>query len=216
MRELDEKTREAIAENVRTRRTVLGKSQRDLAGQAGLSEVSISNIENKTRSYIRPSTMRKLAMALGTTVPELYGVQEGDEGFLAASPSTSPEGLRWLDERAGWEHFRPPGAWIGEIADAGFDGLGEKAARLFEELGRGRRELKALRLEIEESGARSRHPDRKAWAKDLTDDLGRILEREHRVRKKTLEAVRDALVRQELDWLPEPRVFEIYEKVQAK
>ncbi len=215
MRVLEEKTREAIAENVRTRRTILGMSQKDLAGKAGLSGVSVSNIENKTRSYVRPSTMRKLAMALETTVPQLYGVEEGDEGFLAASPLTSPEAARWSSERADWEHYAEPAAWLKEVSHDGLDELGERAGRLISERARARRDLGQLRREIEQGGPRDGHPDRKDWARDLTRALERLLEREHRARMETLSAIEDAMIQRQVEHLPEPDVFEIYEEANA-
>ncbi len=213
MRELDERTREAVAENVRTRRTLLGMSQADLARASGLSGVSVSNIENRTRSYIRPSTMRKLAMALQTTVTALYGVEEGNEGPLAADPLTSPEAARWFSERAGWEHYAEPAVWLRGIADAGLDGLGDRAGRLFSERARARRDLVQLRREIEREGTRDGHQDRRDWARDLTREIERHLEREHQRRLKTLNAIEDAMITQQVEKLPEPQVFEIYEDV---
>ena len=215
VRVLDEKTREAVAENVRTRRTLLGMSQVDVAKAAGLSEVSVSNIENKTRSYIRPSTMRKLAMALETTVQRLYGVEEGNEGPLVADPLTSPEATRWFSDRAGWEHYAEPAVWLKGIADDGLDGLGERAGRLFAERGRARRDLLQLRREIEQEGAREGHQDRRDWARDLTRSLERHLEREHRRRLKTLNAIEDAMIAQQAEKLPEPEIFEIYDEANA-
>ncbi len=217
MRELDERTREAVAENVRTRRTLLGMSQADLSRASGLSEVSVSNIENRTRSYIRPSTMRKLAMALETTVTALYGVEEGNEGPLGGDPLTSPEATRWFSERAGWEHYAEPAVWLKDLteslAEGGLDILGERAGRLITERARARRDLQLLRREIEREGAREGHQDRRDWARDLTRALERHLEREHQKRVKTLEAIGDAMIAQQVEKLPEPQVFEIYEDV---
>lgn len=216
MRELDERTREAVAENVRTRRTLLGMSQADLARASGLSGVSVSNIENRTRSYIRPSTMRKLAMALQTTVTALYGVEEGNEGPLAADPLTSPEAVRWFSERGDWEHYAEPAAWLKDLAADGLDDLGERAGRLFAERGRARRDLRQLQSEIKKGGPSSERPDREAWAKDLTRALGRHLEQRHVVRMEILNAVEDAMIARQVEKLPEAEVFEIYEDVSAK
>jgi len=215
VRGLDEKVREAVADNVRTRRTLLGLSQEGLGEKAGMSAHGVWNIENQTRSYIRPSTMRKLAMALETTVADLYGVTEGAEGPLGADPLTSPEAGQWLSERRDWEHLTPAAVWIGAVADDGLDGLGARAGRLYAERARARRDLQQLRRKIEDEGPRDGHEDRRDWAGVLTDALRRVLEREHRVRVSTLDAVRDAMIEQEIERLPEPVVFEMYEEADA-
>jgi transcriptional regulator with XRE-family HTH domain len=215
VRELDEKVREAIAENVRTRRMLLGLSQEGLGEKAGMSGHGVWNIENRTRSYIRPSTMRKLAMALETTVPALYGVEEGSEGPLAADPLTSPEARLWSSERASWEHYQDPAAWLKAVAGDGLDDLGKRAGRLFAEQALARRDLQDLKREIQESGPRSGHPDRKAWAEDLTRALERHLVQAHRARMATLQAMQDAMITRQVEKLPEPVVFEIYEEANA-
>jgi transcriptional regulator with XRE-family HTH domain len=213
VRELDEKVREAIAENVRTRRTLLGLSQEGLGEKAGMSGHGVWNIENRTRSYIRPSTMR--TMALETTVPTLYGVEEGNEGPFGADPLTSPEAARWSSERRDWEHYQDKAVWLKAVAGDGLEDLGERAGRLFAERALARRDLQQLKREIQESGPRSGHPDRKAWAEDLTRDLERHLAREHRTRMATLKAMEDAMIARQVEKLPEPVVFEIYEEANA-
>jgi transcriptional regulator with XRE-family HTH domain len=206
---------EEVAERVKRRRTLLGLTQKELGVKAGLSELSVWMVENNKRERIRALTMRKLAGALETTVAELYGAEGELSDPLGEDPLQSPEGRSWSEERADWEHYLPPGAWIRSVADAGLDGLGEKDRRLFEERGRGRGELKTLRREIENAGPRSGHPDRRAWARDLEEALWSDLKARNRIRTHTLQAVRDALVDQELERLPEPKIFEIFEGVNA-
>ena len=204
-----------VAENVRRRRTLLGLSQADLAEKAGLSEFTIYMIEGHKRSYFRPSTMRKLARGLETTVADLYGAED-ELGPLAENPLQSPEGRRWSDERADWDLYAPPGAWIKSVADAGLDGLREKAARLFDERARARRELKTLGREIRSEGSRAGFQDRSAWAKELTEALRKDLEGRYRIRLATLETVEDVLIDQERERLPEPEVFAIFEGVNVE
>lgn len=204
-----------VAERVLRRRTLLGLTQKELGVKAGLSELSIWMIENGKRERLRALTVRKLAAALETTVAGLYGAEDELRGPLGEDQLQSPEGRSWSAERAGWEHYLPPGAWIKSVAVAGLDGLGDKDARLFEERGRARGELKELRREIENAGPRSGHPDRRAWARDLEEALWRDLKARNRIRTHTLQAVRDALVDQEVERLPEPEVFEIFEGVNA-
>lgn len=57
-------------------RTLKGLSLEDLAIRSGVSESNISRIENH-KQHPRPSTMRKLATALGVEVEELWSLPEG-------------------------------------------------------------------------------------------------------------------------------------------
>lgn len=49
-----------------------GWTQEDLSKKAGISRVSICNIERNGIDTIPVKTLRKLAKALDTTVPELF------------------------------------------------------------------------------------------------------------------------------------------------
>lgn len=204
-----------VAGRVKRRRDLLGLTQKELGAKAGLSEVSIWQIENRQRDRLRALTMRKLAAALETTVAGLVGAEEELAGPKGSGPLTSPEARRWSDERADWEHYLAPNDWIRSIADAGLDGLGEKDRRIFEERGRARRELKELRREIESAGSREGHQDRRAWARELTEAIRRDLNERTLLRSGILQDVRDALVDEERERLPEPRIFEIFERREA-
>jgi len=57
-------------------RLMHGLSLKDLAEKSGVSESNISRIENH-KQQPRPSTMRKLANALGVPVIDLWSVSEG-------------------------------------------------------------------------------------------------------------------------------------------
>jgi transcriptional regulator with XRE-family HTH domain len=50
-----------------------GLSQADLTAVTGVAEFTISEIESGKRANPRPSTLRKLAQALGVEVADLYG-----------------------------------------------------------------------------------------------------------------------------------------------
>ena len=74
-----------IGRRVREARQRAALSQADLAERAGLQEVTISRIENERYGPPRPSTIRKLAEALGvTTAWLLYGEDVEAEGKEAA------------------------------------------------------------------------------------------------------------------------------------
>ena len=62
-------------------RTLRGLSLLDLANLSGVTESTISRIENHKQEP-RPSSMRKLAKALDVTVAELWGEEE--PGKIAA------------------------------------------------------------------------------------------------------------------------------------
>lgn len=62
-------------------RTLKGMTLLDLAQASGVAEANISRIENH-KQQPRPSTMRRLAKALGVEVADLW--DENDEGKLAA------------------------------------------------------------------------------------------------------------------------------------
>jgi transcriptional regulator with XRE-family HTH domain len=57
-----------------------GLSQQDLAAKSGVTAANISRIETGETNQPRPSTLRKLAAALGVSVAELWEA----EGKLAA------------------------------------------------------------------------------------------------------------------------------------
>ena len=61
--------------NLRAWRERKALSQRDLARVAGISQFSISKIETGQQEP-RPSTIRKLAEALGVTLDELFHTPE--------------------------------------------------------------------------------------------------------------------------------------------
>jgi transcriptional regulator with XRE-family HTH domain len=62
-----------------------GLSQADLSAATGVAEFTISEIESGKRANPRPSTLRKLAQALGVEVADLYG--EADSPLAEAPPS---------------------------------------------------------------------------------------------------------------------------------
>jgi transcriptional regulator with XRE-family HTH domain len=62
-----------------------GLSQADLSAVTGVAEFTISEIESGKRANPRPSTLRKLAQALGVEVADLYG--ELDSPLGEAPPS---------------------------------------------------------------------------------------------------------------------------------
>ena len=63
-----------------------GLSQADLSAVTGVAEFTISEIESGKRANPRPSTLRKLAQALGVEVADLYG--EIDNPLGQAPPSS--------------------------------------------------------------------------------------------------------------------------------
>jgi transcriptional regulator with XRE-family HTH domain len=99
--------------DIRRRR---GFSQADLATEAGVSEFTISEIEAGKRENPRPSTLRKLAEALGVTVADLYG-----EPFDSPKGAAPPSLADWLEERCGHAYLALS---KGEIETL-FDNLGE-------------------------------------------------------------------------------------------
>lgn len=62
-------------------RTLRGMSLLDLAAASGVTESTISRVENGKQAP-RPSTMRKLAKALDVSIAELWG--EDEPGKIAA------------------------------------------------------------------------------------------------------------------------------------
>lgn len=64
---------EAIAKNIRVARARKGWSQIELADKSGLSEATISFIENGKQKLVRMSTLQKLAVALEMDIEELLG-----------------------------------------------------------------------------------------------------------------------------------------------
>lgn len=62
---------EAVARNVRIARAKVGISQIELAEKSGVSDTSVSFIENAKHKKVRMSTLVKLAEALGMETEEL-------------------------------------------------------------------------------------------------------------------------------------------------
>lgn len=76
-------------DELRRIRLLRGHSQEDLSRISRVSEFTISEIELGKRANPRPSTMRKLAQALGVEVADLYGE-------TVATPKVSaPLSLEW-------------------------------------------------------------------------------------------------------------------------
>lgn len=68
----------SVAERVKSARVRQGLSQEDLAHISGTGVMTISGIENG-RHRPRPSTLRKLANALGCRVQDLFPPVEGSD-----------------------------------------------------------------------------------------------------------------------------------------
>jgi transcriptional regulator with XRE-family HTH domain len=103
-----------------------GLSQVDLSKRSGVAQNTISDIETGRRDP-RPSTMRKLAKALGAKVEDFYPETSGPN-------ATAPPSLaEWLEERCGHAYLALPKVEFEEM----FDRLPEDA-----------RERRELALEV--------------------------------------------------------------------
>ena len=75
---------ETIGERVRRARQRLALSQDNLAEMSGVPKVTISRVENSRYGPPRPSTVRRLATALGVTPAWLLYGEESQLEKLAA------------------------------------------------------------------------------------------------------------------------------------
>jgi transcriptional regulator with XRE-family HTH domain len=82
-----------IGGHVREIRHMMGMSQLDLAEAAGVTEYTISELEQGRRPRVRPSTLRKLAAGLGVTVADLY---TGVPDPKASAPTSHELTLEWM------------------------------------------------------------------------------------------------------------------------
>ena len=90
-------------DELRRIRHLRGMSQEDLAKASGVSDFTISELEGGKRPNPRPSTLRKLADALGVDVATLYGEEvPSPKGDAPLSFS------RWLEERCGHSYLAMP------------------------------------------------------------------------------------------------------------
>lgn len=90
-------------DELRRIRHLRGMSQEDLAKVSGVSDFTISELEGGKRPNPRPSTLRKLANALGVDVATLYGEEvPSPKGDAPLSFS------RWLEERCGHSYLAMP------------------------------------------------------------------------------------------------------------
>jgi len=77
-----------IGERVRTARHDVHLSQAELARRAGLSRVSINQLENGKRSRVNPAVLRRVADILNTSELHFYGLaDEPTNGALPVSES---------------------------------------------------------------------------------------------------------------------------------
>jgi transcriptional regulator with XRE-family HTH domain len=88
----------SLAEKLKSLREEKKLSVAELAGQSGVSKPYIWQIEDGRRKNPTGEVLRKLASALGTTVPELMGAPAGiTEDALA----DTPDALREFVKRRG-------------------------------------------------------------------------------------------------------------------
>lgn len=57
---------------LKVQRIIKNKTQEELATSAGISRTTVSNIENGRIDNIQLGTLKKIAVALGSTVQELF------------------------------------------------------------------------------------------------------------------------------------------------
>lgn len=62
---------ELIADTVRRLRLAAGWSQEQLAEHAGVARATVQNLEAGRRTWVRVSTARKLANALGVAIADI-------------------------------------------------------------------------------------------------------------------------------------------------
>ena len=80
-----------------------GLSQADLSAVTGVAEFTISEIESGKRANPRPSTLRKLAQALGVEVADLYGELDSPLGETPSSPQLTLNGALEEERREALE-----------------------------------------------------------------------------------------------------------------
>jgi transcriptional regulator with XRE-family HTH domain len=80
-----------------------GLSQADLSAVTGVAEFTISGIESGKRANPRPSTLRKLAHALGVEVADLYGESDSPLGQAPSPQQLTLNGELEEDRRAALE-----------------------------------------------------------------------------------------------------------------
>lgn len=102
-----------------------GLSQVDLSKRSGVAQNTISDIETGRRDP-RPSTLRKLAKALGVEVGDFYPETSGPKA--AAPPSLA----KWLEERCGHSYLVLPMGEFEEMFDQFPEGAPERRARALE------------------------------------------------------------------------------------
>jgi len=78
-------------EELRRLRKLKGLSQQDLAAKSGVSQYTITEIETGRRSDPRPSTLRKLAKALGVEVADFFREPEAPKEDAPPHPEPSEE-----------------------------------------------------------------------------------------------------------------------------
>jgi len=66
----------ALAEKVRVKRDELGMTQAELAKKSGLTQATISRIENEEVQQLKSDALKALAQALGVTTDFLSGVKQ--------------------------------------------------------------------------------------------------------------------------------------------
>jgi transcriptional regulator with XRE-family HTH domain len=74
---------------LRRLRRLQGWSLRDLARESGVAVDTVLDLEHRAR-LPRPSTMRKIAAALGVQIAEIDEFREADDPPPAAHPATDP------------------------------------------------------------------------------------------------------------------------------
>ena len=77
---------------LKTLRLLAGWSQRDLAAHAGVTQRTIGKLERGV-ARARPSTTRKLAAALGVSIPALVGQGSTLDALVSGTPG-SPDAVR--------------------------------------------------------------------------------------------------------------------------
>ena len=99
-----------VSELAKLRRSK-GFSQRSLAEEAGVSPSSVYEIEARRRKA-NPSTLRKIAGALGVEVVDLLEEEERPK-----APAVSPSLAEWLEERCGHAFLALPKDEFEEMFD---------------------------------------------------------------------------------------------------
>jgi transcriptional regulator with XRE-family HTH domain len=118
-------SQEAALRELRRVRRSKGFSQRALAKAAGVSPSTIYELESGRRSA-NPSTLAKLAVALGVEIVDL--LEEPDRPKATAPPSLA----EWLEERCGHAYLALPKAEFEEMFDQLPEDDPERRARALE------------------------------------------------------------------------------------